>query len=513
VAIKRTLLLAMLLTGCAVGPDFRPPTAATPTAWLAGHPPPAPEEHSVPVAEPIDPSWWSLFDDPELTRLVNLVAEQNPDVRIATIRLAESRAQRGTVASQLFPTLEGSGSYTREKPSAKGIFSAFGSPAASSFASGAGAGASAGGSSSSAGPGGISGTSIAPLDLYQVGFDASWELDLWGRVRRSVESADASIDASAEARRDTLLNNLAELVRDYVQLRGVQADIAITQDSIAIGQIVLRLTESRANSGLTPVLDVTTARAQVSSIEAGLPRQQQQEAMLINAIGTLLGQQPGALRNELGAAAPVPPVPPRVPIGVPSELARRRPDIREAEAQLHGATADIGVAVADFFPKVTLSGSVGLQSLQPKNLFSLAAGQYALGPNVTVPIFEGGKLKSTLELRKAQQREAAMSYQKVVLQALQEVDNALSAYADEQRRHDRLAAAARESQTALDLSRQLYGRGLTDFLKVLDAQRTLLSARQQLADSGTTLSTGLVTLYKALGGGWETRFPEQTASR
>ncbi len=512
-AIKRTLLLSMLLAGCAVGPDFKPPTAATPTAWLTGHPPPTPAEHSVPVAEPIDPAWWSLFNDPELTRLVNLVAEQNLDVRIATIRLAESRAQRGTVASRMFPTLDGNGSYTREKPSAKGIFSAFGSPAASGFASGAGAGASAGGSGSSSGPGGISGTSIAPLDLYQVGFDASWELDLWGRVRRSVESADASIDASAEARRDTLLNNLAELVRDYVQLRGVQADIAITQDSIAIGQVVLRLTESRANSGLTPVLDVTTARAQVSSIEAGLPQQQQQEAMLINAIGTLLGRQPGALRAELIATAPVPPVPPRVPIGVPSELARRRPDIRQAEAQLHGATADIGVAVADFFPKVTLSGSVGLQSLQPKNFFSLAAGQYAFGPNVTVPIFEGGKLKSTLELREAQQKEAAVSYQKVVLQALQEVDNALSAYGDEQRRHDRLAATVRDSQTSLELSRQLYERGLTDFLKVLDAQRTLLSARQQLADSGTTLSTDLVTLYKALGGGWESQFPEQTASR
>jgi NodT family efflux transporter outer membrane factor (OMF) lipoprotein len=465
------------------------------------------------VAKPVDPAWWSLFHDAELTHLVNLVAEQNLDVRIATMQLLESRAQRVSVASGLFPTLDGNASYTREKPSAKGIFSAFGSGPASGFASGAGAGTSASGAGTSAGPGGVSGGGIAPLDLYQAGFDASWELDLWGRVRRSVESADAGIDTSAEARRGTLLNSLAELVRDYVQLRGVQEDIAITRDNIATAQETLRLTQSRASSGLTPVLDVTTARAQVSSVEAGLPALEQQETSLINALGVLLGQQPGTLRGELAVTAPVPPVPPRVPIGLPSELARRRPDIREAEARLHGATADIGVAVASFFPTVTLSGSVGVQALQPKNLFAPGAGQFAFGPSLTVPIFEGGKLRATLALRKAQQREAAIAYQKVVLQALQEVDNALAAYADEQRRHDKLAATERDSQSALELSRQLYGRGLADFLKVLDAQRSLLSARQQLADSGTTLSTNLVALYKALGGGWETGFPEQTASR
>jgi NodT family efflux transporter outer membrane factor (OMF) lipoprotein len=517
VRIKFGALLACALpiAGCTVGPNFQSPTPAVPVSWLSGHPRPTAAEHSVAVAAPIDPSWWSLFGDAELNKLVNRVATDNLDVRIATIRLAESRAQRASVASGLFPALNGNASYTREKPSAKGIFSAFGSGAqsASGFASGGGAGTSANGAGTSAGPGGLGGVSIAPLDLYQAGFDASWELDLWGRVRRSIESADASIDASAEARRGTLLNSLAELVRDYVQLRGVQADIAITKENIATAEETLGLTQSRANSGLTPVLDVTTARAQVSSTEAALPQFEQQETSLINALGTLLGEPPGTLRGEVSATEPVPPVPPRVPIGLPSELARRRPDIRQAEAQLHGATADIGVAVASFFPSVTLSGSVGVQALQPKNLFMAAAGQYAFGPSLTVPIFEGGQLRATLALRKAQQQEAAVNYQKVVLQALQDVDNALSAYSDEQRRHDRLAATARDSQAALELSRQLYRRGLADFLKVLDAQRTFLSARQQLADSGTMLSTDLVALYKALGGGWETRFPEQTADR
>jgi outer membrane protein TolC len=324
VGIERALVLAgaVLLAGCTVGRDFKRPSPAVPESWLAGHPAPTAAERSVAVVEPIDPAWWALFNDKELTRLVNLVAEQNLDVRIATIRIAESRAQRAQVSAGLFPTLNGNASYTREKPSKEGIFSAFGSgsSAASGFASGAGAGTSANGAGTNFGPGGIGGISIAPLDLYQAGFDASWDIDLWGRVRRSVESADAGIDTSEETRRDTLLNSLAELVRDYVQLRGVQADIAITRENAATAESTLRLTQARANSGLTPVLDVTTARAQVSSIEAALPQFEQQQSTLINAIGTLLGLAPGALRNELSTAALVPPVPPRVPIGLPSEL-------------------------------------------------------------------------------------------------------------------------------------------------------------------------------------------------
>ena len=504
------LATGLLAAGCTVGPDFVPPDSPSSASWLAGHPSPTAAETSLPVPEPIDPAWWALFNDAELTTLVNRVAVSNLDVRLATIRLAQSRAQRGVVASAEFPALNTNASYTREKPSAQGIFGAFGGSSGAS-ASGAGGGTSAGGTG--AGTGGIQGISIAPFDLYQYGFDASWELDLWGRVRRSVESADASIDASAEARRDTLLNNLAELVRDYVQLRGVQADIAITEQNAGTAQETLRLTQSRADSGLTPFLDVVSARSQLTSIQAGLPQLRQQEAQLINAIGLLLGETPGVLRAELMTPKPIPPVPPRVPVGLPSELARRRPDIREAEAQLHAATADIGVAVANFYPTVTLSGSVGIQALQPKNLFNSLAGQYAFGPSLTVPIFEGGRLKSTLELRQQQQQAAALNYQKIVLQALNEVDDALTAFALEQQRHDSLVASTRDSQTALNLASQLYARGLGDYLQVLDAQRTLLSVQARATDSNTALSTDLVALYKALGGGWETTFPAQTASR
>ena len=250
---------------------------------------------------------------------------------------------------------------------------------------------------------------LNPFDVYQVGFDASWELDLWGKVRRSVESATASVVASNEARRDTLLSSLAEVARDYIQLRGTQLLLQIARDNVKIAQQNLDLTQQRATGGVTTDLDVANAAAQLRTTAAEIPRLEQQELELINAISLLLGLPPNALQTELIRAKPVPPVPPRVPVGLPSELARRRPDIRQAEAQLHAATADIGVAVANFYPSVNLSGSVGLQSIQPWKMFNIDARQYAVGPGITIPIFEGGQLKATLELRKAQQQEAAIS--------------------------------------------------------------------------------------------------------
>jgi NodT family efflux transporter outer membrane factor (OMF) lipoprotein len=209
----------------------------------------------------------------------------------------------------------------------------------------------------------------------------------------------------------------------------------------------------------------------------------------------------------------VPPVPPQVPIGLPSELARRRPDIREAEAQLHAATADIGVAVADFYPKVTLDGSIGLQALKFKDLGSWNARQYGLGPTISLPIFEGGRLRATLALRRVEQQEAALNYQQTVLQAWHDVDNALTAYAAEQKRLDALREAVLQNRRAVDLSRQRYTQGVADFLNVLDAERSLLQAQLQLADSTTTVSQNLVQLYKALGGGWEKDYPVETASK
>jgi len=252
---------------------------------------------------------------------------------------------------------------------------------------------------------------------------------------------------------------------------------------------------------------VASARAQQESTAATLPLLEQQEAQGVNAIGLLLALPPAALASELLPQRPLPPVPPSVPVGVPSELARRRPDIRQAEAQLHAATADIGVAQAEFYPRITLTGSVSLQTSQLKSLFNAASGAYAFGPSITIPIFEGGRIRRTVELRQAQQQEAAIQYQRVVLQAFTDVDNALVAYNSEQRRRTSLQNQVGQARRALGLAQSRYRQGISDFLEVLTAQRTVLAAEQQLADSQATVSENLVALYKALGGGWEQTYP------
>jgi NodT family efflux transporter outer membrane factor (OMF) lipoprotein len=249
----------------------------------------------------------------------------------------------------------------------------------------------------------------------------------------------------------------------------------------------------------------------VATFASQIPPLEQQERQLINALSLLLGQPPQALAAELTTARPVPPVPPLIPVGLPSELARRRPDIREADAQLHAATATIGVADANFYPSFTLTGSVGLQALQPWTLFNLNSRQYALGPSINIPIFEGGRLKATLALRKDQEKEAAVVYQRTVLNAWHEIDNSLTAYQSEQRRRDQLKEAVTQNERAVSLAQSRYQEGVADFLQVLDAQRELFLTQQGLAESTTLVDTDLVAIYKALGGGWETDFPDPQA--
>jgi NodT family efflux transporter outer membrane factor (OMF) lipoprotein len=487
------------LTGCTVGPDFKRPGWASPSSWFAGPKEAVKPPHSIPVAEPVDADWWTLFHDPVLTGLERRVAAENLDIKLAAIRFTESRAQLGFAKSAQFPTLGGNASYTREKASNNGLFALIPSATGASAASGA----------PGTSTGGVSSTNLAPFDIWQGGFDASWEVDLWGGVRRSVESAAATSEAADEAKRAALLSSLAEVARDYIDLRGAQAQLDIARENVRTARQSLSLTQQRAAGGVTTDLDVANASAQLRTTLAQIPTLQQQEAQLINALSLLLGQPPNALRTELATERPIPPVPPRVPVGLPSELARRRPDVRMAEAQLHAATADVGVAQASFYPSLTLTGSFGLQALQLKHAFDLNSNQYALGPGLTIPIFQGGQLRSTLQLRKAQQQEAAVTFQKTVLQAWHDVDNALTAYQAEQARRDELIQAVAENRRALDLAQSRYQQGVADFLTVLVAESSLLAAQQQLASSTTTVSSNLVALYKALGGGWETDMPEE----
>lgn len=503
----RRVFLAVVLAapGCTMGPNFSSMVPDLPDSWTGRTTAASAAARSRPVPEPVDPQWWSVFGDPMLTSLAGRVAKENLDVEVAAIRLAESRTQRGVAASALFPSVNGNASYTREQQSAKGASSLFG-------------GGSSGTRSNRLGgrTGGVLSQGASkindPFDLFQYGADASWELDLWGRVRRSVESANAAVTQSAETQRDVLVSMVAELARDYVNLRGVQDSLRITRENLGTARETAQLSRIRSQGGLATDLDVTSADAQVAQTESELPPLEQQEAAMINAIGFLLGQPPGAMA-ELHTAQPPPLAPVRVPVGLPSELARRRPDIREADAKLHGATADIGTAEADFYPRVTLSGSFAFQALQFKNLGDFASRTYGLGPSISVPIFEGGKLRSTLELRKLQQREAAVSFRRTVLQAWREIDDAMQAYNAEQRRGERIAVQVSSSQRTLSLARSRYTQGLSDYLEVLTAQRNLLQAQSNLASSKATTNANLVTLYRALGGGWEQALPVKVAAR
>ncbi|WP_213772336.1 efflux transporter outer membrane subunit [Bradyrhizobium sp. dw_78] len=470
-----------LLAGCMVGPDFVQPDSHLPEATFQG-------DKGKPVADsklpaPTDPMWWRVFRDPVLTGLERQVAAANLDVRTATLRLAESRFQRGVAAAAQFPSFNGDAKYTRELYSQNGIVSLLTPLAPPGF-------------------------SVGAINDYNTGFDASWEIDLWGRVRRQVEAADASVDQAADQRRDALVSSLAELARDYIQLRGVQTQIRIANDNLKVDRDTLALAQARQQRGLQNGLDVENAAAQVEAVRAQIPQLQQQESEYINALSFLLDQPPGTLRSALAAQPSVRTGPPRIPLGIPSELARRRPDIRAAEDQLHAATATIGVAVGDFYPSVQFNGSVGFDSLNVSNLYKPHSLQYNFGPSVTLPIFAGGRLRNTLELREAQQQEAAIGYRKTVLQAWHEVVNALVAHRLEMSRRERLHAQADHARAALDLARARYNEGVTEFLTVLDAERTLLQADQQYAASTTSVSLDLVQLFKALGGGWETEFPD-----
>ena len=514
----RALLLGAILlgSGCSVGPDFKRPSLWSPDSWL---PHGASEQAgtkaapiaSMPDPSPPDPHWWDVFHDPELSAIEARAAQTNLDVRLATARLVESRAQLRVTAADRYPTLTGAGSYARTQISDKEVERGLqdsipGLPAGATIDGVTVPGSTVNGLRDYAGS-----VKVPAFDIFEEGIDASWELDLWGRVRREVESAKANVEVSAEDRRSVLIARLSDVARDYMTLRGAQALLAIALNNQKTAQASLTLTHQRYVGGLTTELDVETALAQLDTTTAEIPNDRQRVAQQINAISLLLGEPPQALRAELETSSPLPPIPPRVPVGVPSELARRRPDIREAEAQLHAATASVGVAVADFYPRVTLTGALNLETLSLRDLAFWSAAAYNFGPSISLPIFEGGRLRGQLQLSKARQQEAAISYQQTVLSAWHDVDNALTAYAAEQERHDQLAQSAQAAGRALSLARQQYTHGLETFLNVLDAQRTLLSAQQQLATSTTTESSNLVQLYTALGGGWEPTFPGRPA--
>ncbi|MDE1180473.1 efflux transporter outer membrane subunit [Paraburkholderia sp.] len=470
------------LAACTVGPDFQRPAASLPDRWNTAETTqtdakPDDKNPSQIVDGALDPQWWNAFNDAELSSLIERVATSNLDVKAASARLMQARAARRVTGADAAPSVDGNASYQHARSSQKGVLDISGLDGKHDY------------------------------NVWQPGFDASWELDLWGRVRREIESADATVEASADLRRDVLLATLAETANDYMQLRGVQAQQRIVAQNLEIARHSLALTRIRFTDGVATHLDMAEASAQVSAIDAQLPLLDNQRVRLVNALSLLMGAPPRALESELREAAPVPSMPARVPAGLPSGLAERRPDIRAAEARLHAATAGIGVAVGDFYPRVTLSADFSLQALHVGDLDTWGARMFGIGPALTVPLFDGGRLKGQLALRNAEQQEAAIGFQRTVLNAWHEVDDAMSDYDARQTHRDRLADAVAQNTIALENAQRQYVAGATDFLNVLTVQKDLLGTQQALAASTTDVAVSLVTLFKALGGGWQTTFP------
>jgi NodT family efflux transporter outer membrane factor (OMF) lipoprotein len=339
--------------------------------------------------------------------------------------------------------------------------------------------------------------------LFHDGLTSSWQLDLFGRVRRAVEAADANSLAAVENRHGVALVALAELAQSYMQLRGTQNRLGIAKRNLHLAKENVELVNTRFGNGVATTLDMAQARAQQATIAATLPPLRAREAELINAIGLLLGEAPRALEAELRHSQIMPRLPSKVAVGLPGTIVRRRPDVREAEARLHEATAQTGVAVSNFYPDVTLSGAASAESLHLSNLFSPASAAFAVGPSVSMPIFEGGRLRGALALSESRQREAAVFFRETVLRAWKEVDDTLTNYREAQRRRIDIARTVTENQSALQAARQRYSEGATNFLDVTATQAQLLQSENDLADSDTEIATDLVNLYRALGGGWE----------
>jgi NodT family efflux transporter outer membrane factor (OMF) lipoprotein len=468
------LALLLLAAGCAVGPNYEKPDLAAPAGWKEA------QQTGVDVRAAELARWWSAFNDPLLDSLVERAVRSNLDLRLAEARVREARATRTVTAAGAWPTVDVSGSYTRNRASENAI----GAPAQGAVVTPS------------------AGRENLDQDLYRSGFDANWEIDVFGGVRRSVEAADATIEATVEDRRDVLVTLLGEVARNYIDLRGFQRQLAVARANLKTQQDTLELTRVRFQAGLASDLDVAQQEAQVNTTASQIPTLESSLKQAAYGLDVLLGSQPGALWNEVAKEAEIPGLPPEVLVGLPSDLLRRRPDIRRAERQLAAATAQVGAATADLFPKFFLTGVAGLQSVSASDWINGGSRFWSVGPRITWPVFEAGRIRANIEIRNAQQEQALTQYEKSILSALRDVETALVNYANEQARYRSLTEAVAANRRAVAMANELYVRGLNDFLNVLDTQRSLYVTESALAQSQATMATNLVALYKALGGGW-----------
>jgi len=468
--------LCFVAAGCSVGPDYHRPEMVTPGAWQEA------QQSGIDTQAASDlTQWWKEFKDPVLDSLVARAVKNNLDLRIAEARVREERATLAATAAGLWPTLDLSGSYSRNRASQNAV----GSP--------------------------TQGAVVAPTggrqleqNFYKTGFDSSWEIDIFGGTRRQIEGAEAILQASIEERRGVVVTLLGDVARNYIDSRGLQRRLEVALENLRAQQDTLGLTKVRFDAGLASDFEVAQSEGQVNTTAAQIPALQSALKQAAYRLDVLLGTQPGTSWDELAKTAPIPALPPQAHVGLPADLLRRRPDIRSAERQLAAATAQVGAATADLYPRFSLLGSIGLQSISASDWISAQSRFWSIGPTISWPVFDAGKIRATIEIRNAQQEQALRQYEKSILTAFEDVENALVNYGNEQTRYRSLLEAAAANRRAVQMANDLYIQGLVPFLNVLDAQRTLYATESDLAQSEASMAANLVALYKALGGGWET---------
>jgi NodT family efflux transporter outer membrane factor (OMF) lipoprotein len=416
-------------------------------------------------------TWWSALDDPVLHELLERAQEGNLDLRLAMERIREAQARRGIASSARVPSVDGVGEASRSRVS-EGVTSAIPPPQGRTD------------------------------NYYQAGFDAFWELDIWGRVAATVDSADAAVQASVEDYRDVLVLLLAETALTYLDVRTLQARLRVAHENVELQRATLKLTNDRYDSGISPELDVRQAELNLASTESVIPVLDTALARSMNRLGTLLAAPPAELLELLVTPSPLPAPPGEVVVGLPADLLRNRPDIRAAERALAAQHALIGVATADLYPQFSLLGTLSLQSVDGGDFLDSGSRAWGFGPSLRWSLFSGGRVRSAIDVEDARTAQALAAYERTVLLALEEVENALVAYAKERQRRDSLERAVTATRRSVELVEVLYKTGEADFLEVLDMQRVLTSQEDQLAESEGLVVQRLVLLYKALGGGW-----------
>jgi NodT family efflux transporter outer membrane factor (OMF) lipoprotein len=464
--------------GCAVGPDYAPSPARAPATWIS---PPA---NGLTDIAATTSDWWASFNDAELDSLIQRAVQSNPDLRVSEARLRQARAVRRMSAADFWPTLDASGSFARAKQSKnQPLIGSLPLPPNFPF----------------------------EYSVYQAGFDASWEIDLFGAKHRALEAATAEWEVAIESRNDAMVSLLAEVARDYVELRGGQLRLDIARRNLKLQQEALDLTRARFQSGVASELDATRAAALLAGIRAAIPPLETAVRESMYGLAFLLGREPGDLLAELSPYKPVPSAPPEVPIGLPSDLLSRRPDVRQAERQLAAETARIGLAKSDWFPKLSLTGDAGLESVSLGKWFEPGSQFWSLGPTLQWRALDFGRVQAEVRAQTAVQEAALATYEKAVLNSLREAENTVVAYAQEQNRHRALADEVTENRRSLDMANGLYAEGSVNYLDVLDAERSLYGSEDELAVSDQAVSVDLIALYKALGGGWVT--PTQKSAK